>query len=150
MQKLSTWFAMSLLALFAGCAYVQPAPPRFGVVALTAAHEPCVVLPSAVQAGELVTIAKLHPPAFVPARVRQPIAACGLGLEPGHAYAIDVDASQDPLWASTAVIGGLPPGVAFRDCAGMESIHLTAWRGTQRIWHGYYYVAYDLEPTCTV
>ena len=149
MQKLSTWLATSLLAVLAGCAFVQPAQPRFGVVALTAARELCVVLPSAVPVGDLVTIAKLHPPEFVRARVRQPVASCGQALAPGHAYAIAVNGSEDQLWASTAVIGDVPPGLAFRDCSASESVQLTVWRGTQRVWHGYYYVDYDLEPTCT-
>lgn len=149
MHKLFTWLAIWLVATVAGCAFMQPSPARFGVVALTATRELCVVLPSPVQVGDRITIAKLHPPDFVPARIRKPIASCGLGLEPGHAYELAVDGSQDQLWASTAVIGDVPPGLAFKDCASAESVQLTVWRGSQRVWHGYYYVDYDLEPTCT-
>ena len=140
--------AMSLLVPLAGCALLQPAQPRFGVVAITKSHELCVVLPVSAPAGERITIANLHPPQFVPARLGAPVAECGVGLEPGHAYRLTVDGSEDQLSASTAVIGDPPAELTFKDCATAESVQLTVWRGTQRIWHGYYYVDYDLEPTC--
>jgi hypothetical protein len=41
----------------------------------------------------------------------------------------------------------------FRECTSMEGLHLTIWTGTpltgQRRWHTYYYLGYDLQPTCT-
>ena len=42
---------------------------------------------------------------------------------------------------------------SYRTCASMEGIHLTAWAGeplrSRRLWRYYYYLGYDLEPTCT-
>jgi hypothetical protein len=50
----------------------------------------------------------------------------------------------------------IEPGRAawqFRTCASEEGIHATAWSGTPlssaRRWHAYYYLGYDVEPTCT-
>ncbi|MGH7553244.1 MAG: GOLPH3/VPS74 family protein [Longimicrobiales bacterium] len=41
----------------------------------------------------------------------------------------------------------------FRECTSMEGLHLTIWTGApltgQRRWHTYYYLGYDLQPTCT-
>lgn len=41
----------------------------------------------------------------------------------------------------------------FRMCASHEGLHMTVWsgeptKGTPR-WHRYYYLQYDVEPTCT-
>ena len=47
--------------------------------------------------------------------------------------------------------GGAP--VRFRVCASEEGFHATAWAGepitSRRIWHAYYYLGYDVEPSCT-
>ena len=41
----------------------------------------------------------------------------------------------------------------FRSCASAEGIHATAWAGvplaSERRWHAYYYLGYDVEPDCT-
>jgi hypothetical protein len=40
----------------------------------------------------------------------------------------------------------------FRTCASTEGIHATAWSGiplsSERRWHAYYYLGYDVEPDC--
>jgi hypothetical protein len=39
-----------------------------------------------------------------------------------------------------------------RSCTSQEGLHLTVWAGTplrsQRVWHQYYYLGYDVEPSC--
>ena len=41
---------------------------------------------------------------------------------------------------------------SFRSCASTEGVHLTVWNGKplsgKRRWHRYYYLGYDVEPTC--
>jgi len=140
---------LQLSMCLAGCASGMDKVARFCVVAQTAAHEPCVVLQLPVQVGQLITIAKLRPAEYVAATVRNPTAACGRGLESGHSYELAIPTGQSDWWASTAVIGEVPPGLEFRECYGSESVHLTVWRGSQRIWKGYYYVDYEMEPSCT-
>jgi len=43
--------------------------------------------------------------------------------------------------------------ITFRSCTSSEGLHFTAWLGSkpkaQRIWQRYYYLGYDVEPTCT-
>ena len=44
------------------------------------------------------------------------------------------------------------PNVQVRSCASSEGVHLTVWAGapltSRRLWHAYYYVPFDLEPSC--
>ena len=41
----------------------------------------------------------------------------------------------------------------FRSCGSSEGLHLTVWSGAPLMgtlrWHHYYYLGYDIEPTCT-
>ena len=41
---------------------------------------------------------------------------------------------------------------SFRACTSSEGVHLTVWSGTPltgaRRWHYYYYLGYDVDPTC--
>jgi len=50
-----------------------------------------------------------------------------------------------------AVEPGQPP-IRFRVCASTEGLHTTAWAGapitSPRRWHAYYYLGYDVDPTC--
>jgi hypothetical protein len=43
---------------------------------------------------------------------------------------------------------------AFRSCTSQEGVHLTVWKGRPlrgvRKWHFYYYLGYDVEPSCTM
>ena len=43
-------------------------------------------------------------------------------------------------------------GEYFRSCTSNEGIHLTIWNGlplkSKRIWHSYFYLKYDTQPTC--
>lgn len=40
----------------------------------------------------------------------------------------------------------------FRQCTSNEGVHLTVWSGKplvgKRVWHWYYYLGYDVEPSC--
>jgi hypothetical protein len=51
-----------------------------------------------------------------------------------------------------AIESGQPP-IRFRVCAGTEGLHATAWAGvplaSPRRWHAYYYLGYDVDPTCS-
>ena len=41
---------------------------------------------------------------------------------------------------------------SFRSCTSNEGLHLTVWAGealkSKRLWHEYYYVGYDVVPSC--
>jgi hypothetical protein len=42
--------------------------------------------------------------------------------------------------------------VSFRACSGMEGLHFSVWTGgalkERQAWHRYFYLGYDVEPTC--
>jgi len=42
--------------------------------------------------------------------------------------------------------------VTFRACSSIEGLHVSVWTGSvingKKIWHRYYYLGYDVEPTC--
>ncbi|HSW40428.1 MAG TPA: hypothetical protein VLL97_13145 [Acidobacteriota bacterium] len=42
--------------------------------------------------------------------------------------------------------------IRVRSCASSEGLHFTLWAGEPlkgtRLWHMYYYLGYDVEPTC--
>ncbi len=40
-------------------------------------------------------------------------------------------------------------GETFRQCTSHEGVHLTVWSGDRRRWHGYHYLGYDTEPSCS-
>ena len=52
----------------------------------------------------------------------------------------------------TLRVGNPPVRVRARSCASSEGLHLTLWAGVPlegaRLWHVYYYLGYDVEPTC--
>jgi len=56
----------------------------------------------------------------------------------------------DTVTIATERVG---PPVRFRDCASNEGLHATAWAGVPlaslRVWHAYYYLGYDVDPTCS-
>ena len=88
---------------------------------------------------------------------------------PGPFYEIAAEPSSKPLPNFAVVIIGRPNlkrvgdaitlrlgnpaiSVSVRSCASSEGLHLTLWAGTPlkspRLWHMYYYLGYDVEPTC--
>lgn len=50
----------------------------------------------------------------------------------------------------TARLGGQE--LTFRACTSSEGVHFSAWPGLnptdKPLWHRYYYLGYDVEPTC--
>ncbi len=53
----------------------------------------------------------------------------------------------------TADLDGDGQGEFFRSCTSTEGVHFTVWSGKpldgKVRWHEYYYLGYDVEPTCT-
>lgn len=73
------------------------------------------------------------------------------------APAIAVVDSAQPLRmsgdAAVADLEGNHQVEYFRACTSSEGVHLSVWTGKpltgKRRWHEYYYLGYDVEPTCT-
>ena len=75
-------------------------------------------------------------------------------LEKGKVYFALVGRQDDLRIVGKHVGGrvGTARDVSFRSCTSMEGLHFTLWSGAppreKRLWHGYYYLGYDVEPTC--
>jgi hypothetical protein len=75
-------------------------------------------------------------------------------LEKGKVYVALVGRLGDLRIIGNQVRGrlGTTRDVSFRSCTSMEGLHFTLWSGAppreKRLWHGYYYLGYDVEPTC--
>ena len=72
-------------------------------------------------------------------------------LEPAIAFAGKMGDVTIRDGMASAVIDGNRD--YFRSCTSQEGVHLTVWSGRplegRRIWHAYYYLDYDVDPTCT-
>lgn len=74
-------------------------------------------------------------------------------LDRGRVY-FAIVGRQNQLTISRGKVRGIVGVVemSFRSCTSMEGIHFTIWRGEaspgKRLWHDYYYLGYDTEPTC--
>jgi hypothetical protein len=89
---------------------------------------------------------------------------------PGPFYELAAEPGSEPLPNLAVVILGRahaaqvgdavtlrlddpPMNLRVRSCTSSEGLHLTLWAGTplksRRLWHTYYYLGYDVTPTCT-
>jgi hypothetical protein len=52
----------------------------------------------------------------------------------------------------TVAVNTTYPNARVRSCSSAEGVHFTVWAGqplrSRRVWHQYYYLGYDVEPTC--
>ena len=77
-----------------------------------------------------------------------------LHLKPGPYFAVLSPVSQFKMRGRevVATLEGIPKPVSFRVCASSEGLHFTVWRGKplvgMRLWHCYFYLGYDVEPSC--
>jgi hypothetical protein len=77
-----------------------------------------------------------------------------LQLKPGPYFAVLSPASQFKIRGKevVAALDGIPELVSFRVCTSNEGLHFTLWQGKplvgKRVWHRYFYLGYDVEPSC--
>ena len=143
-------FALAAL-LFAGCAAVPPAS-RFGVATQVANEIPCVNFAGPELApGTRITIEAFDPPQTIGAQIRAIRGRCAPDGElAGTAYSVEIPQGIEDIGLAVATVDARPGAeLVFRSCSGSEGVHLTAWRHGARVWHEYFYLPYDIEPTCT-
>ena len=147
-----------------------------GVAAASRDGQLCVAMPApALAPGTTVTL--IHPfpqQSVLVATITRSVPSCERleqALIPGPYYlaqaAAPIDTGSVSLWValagrlrthrvgSGAIVVRLStpyPNAQVRSCASREGLHLTVWAGTplksQRLWHQYYYLGYDVEPSC--
>jgi hypothetical protein len=75
-------------------------------------------------------------------------------FERGRVYFAIVGAVGDPRLSETQASAVLANAgrITFRSCTSMEGLHLFAASDVglkgKTVWHSYYYLGYDVEPTC--
>jgi hypothetical protein len=118
---------------------VEPDPPQRTLTATIEARRSCPGLERATVAGP-----------YYSARPETSLTPDGsLWLVfPGR-----VPTQREPSGAVTIALGRAHHAVRLRSCSSSEGVHLTVWSSTpltsRRLWHQYYYLGYDVEPTCT-
>lgn len=136
-------------ALLTGCA---TAPSRFGVATQVADEMPCVNFAGAPLApGTAITIEAFEPRQSIAARIGATRRSCVPdGGIVGTAYAVDIPRGVEDIGLAVATVDAPgAPDLVFRSCSAREGVHLSAWRRGARVWHAYFYLPYDIEPTCT-
>jgi hypothetical protein len=100
---------------------------------------PCIPGPPMPPMDSMMYVAEM--PRDTSDRIGIPIVLLGSVAEPvqrGDTVTIEIEPGQPPI--------------RFRFCASTEGLHATAWAGTpltsSRRWHAYYYLGYDVDPTC--
>jgi hypothetical protein len=104
------------------------------------------------------TVGKGLPQPCDPANSAQGQAAYSLKdgtLDTDKIYVAVVGRAIDLRLVAGQVRGKIGAGqeIVFRSCSSHEGIHFSAWTAgvpkEKRVWRAYYYLGYDVEPTCT-
>ena len=146
--------------------------PAIGLAASTESGVCLAMAAPRLSAGAVVTLVRPDPPqAVVTATVEQALPSCDLERHSvdGPYYRVRLRSSpadDSTIWvafsgelASRSTPAGIVirlsaayPNVRVRDCTSNEGVHYTVWAGeplkTRRLWHTYYYLNYDAEPSC--
>ena len=113
------------------------------------------------------------PPNAITATIERPVTSCSdleRGMISGPYYRVrQVSSPAEPgtLWVafsgranarSTRAgevvlrLSAAYPNIQIRSCTSSEGLHLTVWAGvplkSRRLWHEYYYLGFDVEPSC--
>jgi hypothetical protein len=152
------------------------AGPLVGVASITAAGDGCVAMPAPPLApGSAVTLVQPDSPqAVLAATIEQRVTSCADlegGMISGPYYRVRqiswTPSESGTLWvafrgkvnarktASGEIVLRFSvtyPNIQIRSCTSYEGLHLTVWTGaplrSRRLWHEYYYLGFDVEPSC--
>jgi hypothetical protein len=169
---------MVFLLVAATIAAAPSALPAIGVVSMGADHACALIEGPALPAGSEVTIVLPDvPQEVVAATIAGPVASCAPAAgrpmpssdsTPLVPYGLRLKAGADTAGLGILFVGRIPAKrlsgvyelrasriyqrVRVRSCASLEGIHLSIWSGTprasRRLWHLYWYLGFDVEPTC--
>ena len=147
-----------------------------GVAAMSQDRSICVAMPApALASGATLTLVRAdRPQSALVVTVDRSVTVCEpleRALIEGPYYSVQRPASSTagPGSVWVALVGRLETrrvsscaiavrlsaaqrDVRIRSCTSREGLHLTVWAGTpltsRRLWHQYYYLGYDVEPSC--
>lgn len=163
--------AMLLGAIVMGFACASAAGEmQFGVAEIQPPVSACVTLPvdDLPSGASVFVVLFTQPPRVLPGRIalKRNEPCPGRADAPGTSYTVPLESAAPvehelgiavtgsergpSIEQGTAVLkldGGR--GVSFHRCASTEGLHLSVRREGRTIWHRYYYLGYDVEPTCS-
>jgi hypothetical protein len=169
---------MVFLFIAASIAAAPPALPAIGVASMDADHSCALIEGPPIPAGSEVTIVFPDVPQEVlEATIAGTAASCapaaGRPIPDSDsaqvsAYDLRLNARAGTDGLGIVFVGRIPAKrlsgvyelrasrvyqrVRVRSCASLEGIHLSVWSGTprasRRLWHLYWYLGFDVEPTC--
>jgi hypothetical protein len=150
---------------------------RIGVAEVGNKGDGCLTIMNAsLQGNDEITLITLeNPQSFIKTKIVNKLSqSCSQNTEiPQNAsfYSFQVSNNNDEIIRPTIAIAGFNGSLkvtngrvradlngdgrleSFRLCTSNEGLHLTVWIGEplngERLWHEYYYLGYDVEPTCT-
>jgi hypothetical protein len=150
---------------------------QIGVVDVSSSNQMCLTIPNATLAeGKRVQIVSPYKPQALAVAIihRKESVSCSENpdtsvnhafyslrvvsgrLEPGDVGIAVIDAKVDfkvTNGLANVDLNGDGRKEYFRACTSQEGLHLTIWSGRSltglRRWHWYYYLGYDVEPSCT-
>ena len=165
---------MTTLALAFGVLAAQVSAMPIGFAVTGGAGAACAAMPAAAsQQGTVITLlSDSSPPRVVNASIGQPTSTCALdkNLMGGPYYSLRLRGAvpeQRTVWVAmkgevptrtaasgrlTARLGAEYPAVQIHSCTSSEGVHYSVWTGTpmdsRRLWHAYFYLGYDVQPSC--
>jgi hypothetical protein len=150
---------------------------RIGVAEVGNKGDGCLTIMNAsLQGNDVITLITLeNPQSFIKTNIVNKLSqSCSQNtVIPQNAsfYSFQVSNNNDEIIRPTIAIAGFNGSLkvtngrvradlngdgrleSFRLCTSNEGLHLTVWIGEplngERLWHEYYYLGYDVEPTCT-
>jgi hypothetical protein len=128
-----------------------PALPSGTIVTLVTIDNPqqvsWAVIARRLTDSEIMAKHAVPPPFYAVTATPESNVLPGLAIAVDGRFEVDRQGSVVLLRANETAI---PIGV--RSCTSSEGLHLTLWSGeplkSTRLWHMYYYLGYDVEPTC--
>jgi hypothetical protein len=117
--------------------------------------EACVAMSA--KPGSVVTlVAADTPKSTITAVVEGPSTSCALSKHTveGPYSRLRLRGQAPEFRTAWVAFLGEPPSktVQVHECLSSEGVHYTVWAGepfkSRRLWHDYYYLGYDVEPSC--
>jgi len=138
----------------------------FGAV-VARAQGNCLRTTAQLTPGRKIHVVLFDRSTIVPATVGNPAPGCGDGVDKQQrAYQLESHELVSGDFGIAVLVNNLEMVMgdrtdidrdgkheSYRVCTSTEGVHLTVWSGevieNKRLWHDYYYLGYDLDPTCT-
>jgi hypothetical protein len=163
-----------MIAVIAVLVMQSVAPvPAIGVANISFEGRICIAMagPTLTPGASVTLVQPDIPRSVLVVTIDKSVRSCGLdgAVSPGPYYLAKRTSTSElgTLWvafagklvtrravsgAAVVRISAAYPNAQVRSCTSREGVHLTVWSGTplksHRLSHQYYYLGYDVEPSC--